>query len=193
MRENGEPRPKIDPHRVSQRLELNYCPRCGQALEDAVAFARLRRVCPACGLVVFREHKVAAVVLLQDVQGRVLLVRRAWEPQQGLWSLPGGYVDYDETPVEAAIRECREETGLEIEDVTLLDLYGRPKKNAAHHGLGADVIVLYRARLAGGHLTPADDATDAGFFPLDALPPLAFQSTRRVITALRNQQHRETS
>ena len=104
--------PQIEPHKVSQTLELNFCPRCGQALEDAFVFGRVRRVCPACGLVVFRDHKVAAAALVEDAAGRVLLVRRAWDPQRGYWSLPAGFVDEDESPPEAALRECREETGL---------------------------------------------------------------------------------
>jgi ADP-ribose pyrophosphatase YjhB (NUDIX family) len=177
-------KPKIDPHSVSQKLELNYCPRCGHALEDAFVFGRERRVCPSCGLVVFREHKVAAVVLVQDAEGRVLLTRRVWEPQQGQWSLPGGYVDHDEPPREAAVRECKEETDLDIENLELLTLVSEHGEGQPDHQHGADLVIVYRARVAGGVLTPADDAAEARFFPLHDLPTLAFRSTREAVANL---------
>lgn len=177
----GTPKlPNIEPHTVSQTLVLNFCPRCGAALEDALAFGRIRRVCPACGLVVFREHKVAAAVLVEDDAGRVLLVRRAWNPMQGRWSLPAGFVDEDESPPDAALRECREETGLELESPVLFTaVYGR------EHAQGADIVLVYRARLRGGVLTPADDAAEVAFFPLEALPPLAFRATETALQELR--------
>jgi 8-oxo-dGTP diphosphatase len=134
---------------LSQILELNYCPRCGQALEDRWAFGRVRRVCPDCELTVFRDHKVAAGVLV-EYEGKVLLVRRRLNPRKGMWSFPAGFVEFDEDPAEAAARECREETGLEVEVTGLL----------------------------GGESKPSDDADRAAFFAPDELPPLAFRATR---------------
>ncbi len=167
-------------HKASQKLELNYCPRCGHALEDAMAFGRMRRVCPACGLVVFRDHKVAAGVAVEDEEGRLLLVRRAWNPRQGMWSLPAGFVDDDEAPEAAAIRECREETGLEVGDLQLLTVV-----SGREHARGADIVIVYRARITGGALLAADDAAEVAFFPLDALPPLAFRATEAAVAELR--------
>ena len=171
---------ELDPHIVSQQLKLNFCPRCGHALEDMRAFGRVRRVCPACGLVVFREHKVAAALLLENESGQVLLVRRAWGPKQGYWSLPAGFVDDDESPETAAIREVREETGLEAADLTLLTLI-----SGREHERGADIVVVYRGRIVGGALSAQDDASEADFFPPDALPPLAFQATREALACWR--------
>jgi len=179
--------PEIDPHTVSQQLELNFCPRCGHALEDMRAFGRVRRVCPACGLVVFREHKVAAALLLANEAGQVLLVRRAWGPKQGYWSLPAGFVDDDESPEAAAIREVREETGLEVADVTLLTLIA-----GREHERGADIVVVYRGRIVGGTLAARDDAAEAGFFPPDALPPLAFRATHEALARWRDLQREVT-
>jgi ADP-ribose pyrophosphatase YjhB (NUDIX family) len=153
---------------------LNYCPRCGHALEERKAFGRVRRFCPACDRIVFREHKVAAGVIVER-DGEVLLVRRRLNPRRGLWSFPAGFVDHDELPAEAAMRECLEETGLEIEIIDLLDVIG-----GEGHG-DADIVIVYRARMVGGRLQAADDVDRVAFFAPDAVPPLAFRATREAI------------
>lgn len=175
----SDPEPDAHDHQSYHRA-LNFCPRCGAALEDREAFGRRRRYCAACDRVVFREHKVAAGLLLTDEAQRVLLVRRAMIPMQGCWSLPAGFVDYDETPIEAAVRECHEETGLEVEVCGLLDVVA-----GREHARGADIVIVYRGRVRGGELVAGDDATDVGFFSLDALPPLAFAATRRALACWR--------
>jgi 8-oxo-dGTP diphosphatase len=154
--------------------ELNYCPRCGHALEDREAFGRARRFCPACDRVVFRDHKVAAGVIVAHA-GEVLLARRRMQPRQGMWTFPAGFVDFDESPASAAVRECREETGLDVEITGLLDVIA-----GREHEHGADIVIVYRARLVGGELRAADDVDEIAFFSPDEseLPPLAFRATR---------------
>jgi 8-oxo-dGTP diphosphatase len=145
-------------------------------LEDRFAFGHMRRYCRVCNQIVFHEHKVAAAVLVTDCENRVLLVRRAMNPHRGFWSLPAGFVNYGESPEEAACRECLEETGLstEIEDIVEI-VSGR------EHSRGADIVIIYRGRITGGILQAADDAEDAGFFAPEQLPPLAFEATRRAV------------
>jgi ADP-ribose pyrophosphatase YjhB (NUDIX family) len=122
---------------------------------------------------------VAAGVIVER-DGEVLLVRRRLNPRRGLWSFPAGFVDFDEAPAEAAIRECREETGLEVEITGLLDVI-------AGRGHGeADIVIVYRARGAGGdgvekQLHAADDVDRVAFFAPEDLPPLAFRATREAI------------
>ncbi len=160
---------------MARPLELNYCPRCGHALETREAFGRARRFCPVCEAVVFREHKVAAGVIVER-EGNVLLVRRRLDPRQGLWTFPGGFVDFGETPEEAAVRECWEETGLRVVITGLLAVV------AGHeHRAGADIVIVYCARRIEGDLRPADDVDRVGFFAPQDLPPLAFDATREAI------------
>jgi len=116
----------------------------------------------------------------------VLLVRRTQEPGRGRWSLPAGFVDAGEDPAVAAVRECREETGLEVELEGLFELAaGRA------HPRGADVVIVYLARVRGGSLTAADDADAAAFFGPDDLPELAFDTTRRTLERWRTGERRD--
>ncbi len=155
---------------------LNFCPQCGTSLQDRYAFGKMRRYCPSCDRLVFREHKVAAGLLVTDAAGRVLLVRRALSPQQGQWSLPAGFVDFGESPAAAAIRECREETGLIAEIQGLVEVIA-----GREHEHGADIVIIYRGCITGGILAAADDATEASFFAADEVPPLAFEATRKAL------------
>ncbi len=150
--------------------DLNYCPTCGHTLEDREAFGRVRRACPACDRIIFADLKVAAGVLVER-EGKVLLVRRRMGLRQGAWSFPAGFVEFDEHPAETAVRECREETGLEVEVTGLLDVIGPEPQGAAN------ITIVYRARIVGGALQAGDDADEVGFFAPEALPPLAFRAT----------------
>ena len=158
--------------------EIHYCPRCGTQLTQANRFGGLRKVCPACDWVYFADPKVAAAVLVER-EGEVLLVRRANDPQRGLWTLPAGFVDAGEDPARAAERECLEETGLNVQVVGLLDvLYGQ------EHPRGAHIIIFYRAEIKAGKLQANDDVDRSGFFKRDHLPPLAFSTTKKILASL---------
>ena len=155
---------------------LNYCPRCAHPLEDKFLFRRTRRACPHCGFIFFREPKVAAGAVIER-DGAVLLVRRSVDPQKGAWALPAGYMEIDEGPVAAAIRECYEETGLVVRITGLFGVY-----HIARDPRGAGVLILYRATIESGALKPGDDASEAAFFTPDAIPRnIAFASTRRAL------------
>lgn len=160
---------------MTQANEANYCMRCGSRLEKRELFGSLRPACPACGWIYFEDPKVAAAVIVEEGD-QVLLVRRVNEPFRGYWAIPAGFVDAREDPALAAKRECMEETGLEVE-ISGLDqvIYGR------EHPHGADFVLVYRARIIGGHMAPGDDADQVGFFQRSSLPPLAFNATRKAL------------
>ena len=138
-----------------------------------------RPTCPVCGWVHYEDPKVAAGVLI--LRGReVLLVRRVMEPCLGAWSIPAGFVNAYEDPAAAAQRECLEETGLTVEVDGLFDIL-----SGREHSRGSDIFLVYRAHVLSGTLAAADDADEVGWFPLDELPPLAFDSTRRILAKVR--------
>ncbi|PKO14062.1 MAG: hypothetical protein CVU39_15890 [Chloroflexi bacterium HGW-Chloroflexi-10] len=158
--------------------EYNYCPRCATKLEIKLINGRERAWCPQCDWVHYEDPKVAAAVLvLQD--DMVLLTRRIFDPHQGAWTLPAGFVDAFEDPQAAAIRECREETNLTVIITSLWDVIG-----GREHARGADMVIVYQAEVVGGELKAGDDADMAAFFPIHNLPPLAFRATQIVLEKL---------
>ena len=103
------------------------------------------------------------------------------DPQRGKWTLPAGFVDAGEDPAQAVVRECLEETGLQVQVTSLFDvLYG------LEHPRGAHILIVYWVVPTGGELHAADDVDDAVYFPLDQLPPLAFNSTSTILQQLQD-------
>ena len=123
----------------------------------------------------FADPKVASCALV-DVDREVLLVRRANTPHRGKWVLPAGFVDAGENPKVTAIRECREETGLIVRITSLLDVHFTETDPG-----GADIVIVYEGVVEGGSPEAGDDASEVGFFPPDALPPLGFTVTKTVL------------
>ncbi|HTR97704.1 MAG TPA: NUDIX hydrolase [Candidatus Acidoferrales bacterium] len=169
-------------------FEPAYCPRCAHALEPRSEHGTTRPTCPACGFIWYRNPVPAAGVLML-ADGRVLLVRRKYDPRAGAWCLPAGFMEAGETPQQTALRELREETGLEARLTGLFDVYAGfddPRVRS--------VLILYEADRTGGTLVPGDDATEAKWFPLGELPPdLAFESHRRALAELAGRQGRSAS
>ncbi len=153
--------------------DVRFCLACGGAMAVTSTGHGVDRPvarCSTCGRVHHLDPKVGVGALVRDDRGRLLLVRRGVDPGKGLWALPAGYVDAGEDPRAAAAREVREETGLEVVCGAVVDVYPG--------GGGASFFLAFEARLVGGTLAADDDALDARFFPVDALPELAFDSTR---------------
>jgi ADP-ribose pyrophosphatase YjhB (NUDIX family) len=157
---------------------FRFCPRCATRLEEVLEGDRPRMKCPACGFVHYRNPASAAgVVVVED--GSVLLVKRRHDPYRGLWVIPSGFVELDEDVRATAVRETREETGLDVSLAGLLDVescFDDPRGNA--------LLVLYLGGRTGGTLTPGDDAEEARFFPLESLPPIAFEAHRKALGKL---------
>ena len=161
--------------------EYTYCPMCTAGLEDRRIGGSVRPACPNCDYVHWRNPGVGAAVVILDERGHLLLIKRGGKATKpGLWAIPAGFVDYGEEIREAAARELFEETGL-IADV------GEPVFVASnfHDPEKLTVGLWFEGTVTGGTLQAGDDAEEAGFFSLDDLPPLAFETDETLIAQMR--------
>lgn len=160
-------------------LSARFCPLCGVGLAEAWIEGRTRLHCASCEFVLFQNPACAAAGVVLDGP-HVLLVRRGIPPYRGDWTVPAGYQELDEEPRQTALREVREETGIEAEVVALFDVLfvaDDPRRPAN--------VTVYLCRPTGGALRPGDDALDAAWFHLDRLPPnLGFDNGSRILDRL---------
>lgn len=152
---------------------FRFCPPCGGPLESRLLKEGdpPRLVCGACGFIFYLDPKLAVGTVIIDDRRRIALVKRAIEPGYGKWVFPGGYVDRGEEVQRAAVREAREETGLDIRIDRLINIYSYTGRTA--------VIVVYAATMIGGALACDDESLEAKFFEPETIPwdELAFRST----------------
>jgi ADP-ribose pyrophosphatase YjhB (NUDIX family) len=162
-----------------------FCPRCRGELEREDG----KVSCGACGFTSYASSAPTASALPVDERGRVLLARRAVEPDRGKWDIIGGFLEEGEHPLDGLRRELAEETGLEIEPLAYLtatvDRYGEGDDAPATLNL------VWTARVAGGDPEPADDVDELRWFAPDELPPpeeCAFEHVATVLAVWRQQQ-----
>ena len=154
----------------------HFCVNCGEPLALKTIEGRDHEYCPKDGFVLWRDPKVAAAVVVEH-EGGIVLGRRAIEPAYGDWCLPGGFVNDDEDPASAAVRECREEINAAVELTALLGIY-HVAKTAASSIVG----VAYRGRLADGEtISAGPEMLEVRVFTPDGLPQIAFPSHREVL------------
>jgi 8-oxo-dGTP diphosphatase len=154
-----------------------FCPRCSTALERRDDHV----LCPACAFAQWGNSAPGAQALV-EVDGRVLLGRRADDPSAGLWDIPGGFLDEGEHPLDGLRRELREETGLEIEPVEYLGTWIQ----AYDHRFVLSMTWL--ARPVSGEAVAADDLVELRWFARDELPApdeLAFESFVEILSLWR--------
>ncbi len=164
--------------------EWRFCPRCGAPVRPGSG----RADCPVCGFSAYANPVPAACAVCVDAEGRVLLARRAHEPSQGLWDLPGGFVDEGEEPLETLRRELEEETGLRIEPGRLLGIWADWYGDGP--GARASLVLVWLARVVSGRQQAADDVSELGWFAPGELPPegeLAFPNVSAALRAWEEQ------
>jgi ADP-ribose pyrophosphatase YjhB (NUDIX family) len=157
---------------MHEDIEFQYCPVCGGTLRSKTLKPAEpdRLVCSKCDFVFYLDPKVVACSIV-EMEGRIVLLKRAIDPQKGKWVLPGGYVDRGEEVKAAALREMEEECGLKIRTKELLGLYSYPGK--------LSVVVVYVAEPLGGNLIVGDETAEVGLYSPENIhwDELAFQST----------------
>lgn len=155
--------------------DYNFCPMCAAHL---VINSSNRQHCGNCKWTHYDNPNPVVVILgsyPDDPLRRVVMIRRKNNPGQGGWALPGGHVDHAEIVQEAAIREFKEETGLDIE---LEELVGAWTTNPTSVNR---VVIAYLARVVGGTMMSGDDAADVQLFSQEDCPQAVFGSHAKMI------------
>ena len=157
-----------------------FCPDCGGALFFDYRGGQRPPTCSTCGYVRYRNPAVGVAVVVRDDTGRVLMGRRASGAYAGLWCIPCGYVEWDEDVRAAAIREMREETGVEVELGEVIAVHSN-FHNTAQHTVG----IWFAGRIVSGepHLADGEFTEIACFEPANP-PPLAFPTDALVLREL---------
>jgi len=113
-------------------------------------------------------------------RGKLLLIRRRFEPFKGRWALPGGFVDDNETVEQAVGREALEETGLKVKVKKIIGVYSDPRRDRR-----GNITVAFLVKFVGGRLGKGNEAEEVKWFKLDELPPLAFDHAKIIKDARR--------
>jgi ADP-ribose pyrophosphatase YjhB (NUDIX family) len=155
------------------RDTFTYCSRCGGGLRfgPVPGEERPRLVCDSCGHVAYANPRLVVTTLPVTAAGEVVLIRRGIEPGLGAWAQPGGFLEIDETAMQGAVRETREETGLDVEPRRIVGLYSRPQAGI--------VVVAFEAGIIGGEPTTGAEALEIAAFAPDQIPwsGIAFNTT----------------
>jgi ADP-ribose pyrophosphatase YjhB (NUDIX family) len=171
-----ESEPVLETYEEWKRAQYSFCPKCGGGLGRRLLKVSEphRLVCRGCGFVFFLDPKVAVGTIV-TIDGGVLLVRRAIEPGYGKWVFPGGFVDRGERVEEAAVRETREESNLDVRITRLLNIY-----SYADHPV---IIIVYLGEAVSGTPSAGDETLEVQSFAPACIPwdELAFPSTAHAL------------
>ncbi len=152
-----------------------HCPFCGTELLLRENGGKERPTCPACHFVQFINPEPGAVVLIEK-DAQVLLGRRSGTYGAGKWCLPMGFIESDEDFLTAAMREVKEETGLDVEIRSILSVVSNFLSPKLH-----TLAIVLLARVLGGELCAGDDLEAVAWFPLAGpLPEMAFEADAHI-------------
>ena len=161
--------------------QFKYCPICGAQLALKEKGGVQRPACPNCGFVQFR-NPVPGVVVMIEKDGKVLLGKRAGGFGKGKWGLPQGYIEFDEDFLTAAIREVKEETGLEVEIQSIINVVSNKLSPSLH-----TLAIVLLAGVKTGELCACDDLETLEWFPLSGpLSDMAFEADEFIIRRAQN-------
>lgn len=165
-----------DRFRSPESSGYSYCPKCAAHL-SSISDAAERQTCPACNWVHYRNPAPGVVILISRNEKVLLGKRCSSSYASGAWCLPGGFIEFGEDFLSAAIREVKEETGLEVEITSIISVVSNFLTPDLH-----TLVVVLAARIIGGQEQPGDDLEQLSWHPLAGpFPEMAFEADRHII------------
>ena len=159
-----------------EKLLFKYCPHCATPLKNATENGSFVQVCPNCGWTHYFNPIPSSAILPVLPDGRLVFIRRKNEPFAGKWAIPSGFIEYGETPEEAALRELKEETGLTGKIESLLDISEKES-----YVYGSVLVITYIVHVTGGEMQAADDAKEIAAFAWENLPKIEIAIFEKVL------------
>lgn len=159
-----------------------YCVYCGNTITRQDEDGILRDYCGVCDVFFYDNPlPVVSTILLED--RRILLVKRKFKPYKGMWCLPSGFAEVDESIEDAAMRELEEETGVKGKITSLVDV-----DSCSNYFYGDLIFLTFEAVQIGGRLAPGSDTVAVKYYPIEKMPRLAFDSNAKAVrTFIQNQ------
>lgn len=175
-----------DRQEIDRTSAYEYCPRCQTPLILEESGNKIRPACKSCGFVQYQNPSPAVSVLIGDHE-RVLLGKRSEHPGKGKWAIPSGYIEYGNNFITTAILEAREETGLEIEVKSILNVI------SSFYSPRFEFLAIYmKAEVVGGELEAGDDLEEVRWFPLsEEFPEMAFEEDVKMLALYTSGRYKE--
>ncbi|MEV6560950.1 NUDIX domain-containing protein [Nocardia sp. NPDC051756] len=162
--------------------DWKYCPMCGSALSCSGSGREIRAACAGCGFVKY-DNPLPTTIGLVVRGSRVLLLRRAIEPEIGQWDTVGGFMSGDETAEDCLRREAREEIGLEVDGLSFVGSFSSIYGDTGLHTIG----LAFRCSIADEHaIELSGENSEYRWFDLGDLPDVAFDDVRKALVELRS-------
>jgi 8-oxo-dGTP diphosphatase len=153
-----------------------FCSFCSEALDMDIHDGKERQVCRSCGKVYYENPLPVASIIVPNHEREIVLVKRGRDPFKHMWCCPIGFAETGESIEDAALRELREETGIEGRITQLIDV-----SSHTNDFYGDLLIVTFEAEKVGGTEAAGDDALECRYFPVRSLPKLAFDSQEAAV------------
>lgn len=155
---------------------LKFCPLCKYKLGQNIVEGRRRLVCRKCGWIDYQNPLPVAVCAAINADGKILIAKRNQEPGKNKWALPGGFIESNENPEKACLRELKEETGVEGKIIKLVGVYLQKTKI-----YGSLIVIGYVIRVLKEDIHVNSELKEAGFFSRKDLPCIPFLTHRKII------------
>jgi len=155
---------------------FKFCPLCKYPLRWAKIDNKKRLVCQGCGWINYKNPLPVVASAVINKENKILIIRRNLEPGMNKWALPGGFIELGETPEEAAVRELKEETGIDSNIIHLIGVYLQKSKR-----YGSLLIIGYLATAIHGNISVNSEVKEAKFFSKEEIPYIPFSTHRKIV------------